>query len=141
MRKFVAFISAALLATQFACYNTYNVSLEELARAQEGGESSQVEITTTSGERVIVTENTKLGVTDNAGKYHSISPFNFTMTSGQLVAPDEDLLMSRDSISTGKVKQVSGLRTGLLVAAGVTALVGAMVAITLTADEESAFGE
>ncbi len=134
-------MSAALLASQAACYNTYNVTLEELARAQEGGESSQVEINTTSGERVVVTENTKLGVTDTQGVYHAISPFNFTLTSGQLVAPDEDLLMSRDAISTGNVKQVSGLRTGLLTAAGVAALVGAMVAITLTAGEKSAFGE
>ena len=141
LRKWIALGTAALLSTQFACYNTYNVALEELALAQEGGESSTVSMKTKEGEPVIVTANTKLGVTDQKGEYYSISPFNFTLTSAQLVAPDEDLLLSREAIQTGNVKQVSGLRTGLLVAAGVILAVGATVFLTVTADEKKAFGE
>ncbi len=141
LRKGIALVTAALLSSQFACYNTYNVALEELALAQEGGESSTVTMKTQEGEAVIVTENTKLGVADLQNKYYSISPFNFTLTSAQLVAPDEDLLLARESIQTGKVKQVSGLRTGLLVAAGVILAVGATVFLTVTADEKKAFGE
>ena len=141
LRKGIALVTAALLSSQFACYNTYNVALEELALAQEGGESSTVTMKTQEGEAVIVTENTKLGVADLQNKYYSISPFNFTLTSAQLVAPDEDLLLARESIQTGKVKQVSGVRTGLLVAAGVILAVGATVFLTVTADEKKAFGE
>ncbi len=141
LRKGIALVTAALLSSQFACYNTYNVALEELALAQEGGESSTVTMKTQEGEAVIVTENTKLGVADLQNKYYSISPFNFTLTSAQLVAPDEDLLLARESIQTGKVKQVSGLRTGLLVAAGVILAGGATVFLTVTADEKKAFGE
>lgn len=135
------------LTAQFGCYNTYNVSLTELAKAAEGGGTGTVSIETKEGEPVVVTENTKLGVTDNQGVYHAVSPFNFTLTRpeeesvGQLVAPDEDLLLQKSAIETGNVKLVSGTKTVLLVAAGVAAITGGVLFVTLTAEEEKGFGE
>ncbi len=225
LRKLLATLTVTLLAGQLSCYNTYNVSLDELGKTQEGGQSStatlfikpcqQLRVEADSDllirdlegkshnikafqfaldeemlmagdlsleraqirsihlpqpgveeppainpvlfaglqegqepkeidcgcTQVVVTEDTKIGVTDKLDKYHPISPFNFTLTRGQMVAPDEDLLLSRDEIQTGNVKVVSGLKTGLLVATGVVAVLGAAVGIILTAEERKEFGE
>jgi archaellin len=127
--------------TQAGCYNTYNVSLDEMAKAQEGGASATVEITPEVGEPIIISENTKLGVTTTDGEYYAVSPFNFTLTRAQLVAPDEDLLLGRSEIETGNVRQISGSKTTMLVVGGVVALVGAALVIALTADERKEFGE
>ena len=140
VRKFIAMTVAAAFSTQAACYNTYNVTLDELAKVQEGGSSNSVSIATSEGEPLVVTENSKVGVTDKDGKYHPISAFNFTMTAGQLVAPDEDEIIARDQIETGNVKVVSGVKTGLLVLAGLTAAIGAGVFVVITAPEKKSFG-
>lgn len=141
VRKLFSLLLAVGLTTQLGCYNTYNVTLDELAKAQEGGRAGTVKITTEGGEEVVVTRNTKLGITNTGGEYQSISPFNFTLTAGQLVAPDEDLLIGRDAIETGNVKVVSGTKTGLIIAAGLVVVVGGALTVLLTADEEKGFGE
>jgi len=126
---------------QLGCYNTYSVNLEELGKATEGGQNNAVRMATAEGEEVVVSENTKIGVTDKGGDYHAISPFNFTLSSRQLVAPDEDLLLGVDEIETGNVKLVSGTKTALLVTIGVLVLAGAGAGIALTADERKEFGQ
>lgn len=141
VRKLFSLLLAVGLTAQIGCYNTYNVTLDELAKAQEGGSAGTVKITTEEGEEVVVTQNTKLGITDSSGDYLAISPFNFTLTAGQLVAPDEDLLIGRDAIQTGNVKVVSGGKTVLIVALGLGAVVGGALVVLLTADEEKDFGE
>ena len=88
-----------------------------------------------------MTENTKIGITLNSGSYRAISPFNFTMTSGQLIAPDEDLLEVRQNIATGNVKQVSGTKTALVVLTGLAAVVGGALYVTLSAEEDQGFGQ
>ena len=125
---------------QAGCYNTYNVSLDEMAKAQEGGASATVELTPESGEPIIISENTKLGVTTTDGDYHAVSPFNFTLTRAQLVAPDEDLLLSRAEIGTGNIRQISGSKTTMLIVGGVVTLVGAALVIGLSADDRTEFG-
>ena len=141
VRKLFSVLLAVGMTAQFGCYNTYNVTLEELAKAQEGGSAGTVKITTEEGEEVVVTQNTKLGITNTGGQYQSISPFNFTLTAGQLVAPDEDLLIGRDAIQTGNVKVVSGTKTGLMIAAGLAVVVGGALTVILTAEDEKGFGE
>lgn len=135
---------AALLVavtTQLGCYNTYNVTLDELGKAQEGGTNAAVKVETESGEDVVITENSRIGVTDKSGTYRQISPFNFTLTPGQLVAPDEDLLIARSDIESGNVKVISGTKTTLVVAAGFLAVLGAGLAVALTAEPRKEFGE
>ncbi|MCB9545191.1 MAG: hypothetical protein H6706_04775 [Myxococcales bacterium] len=141
LQKLTRVLLALPLVAQVGCYNTYNVTLEELSKAQEGGINSVVKMATAEGEEVVVTKNTKVGVTDTGGSYHAVSPFNFTLTSRQLVAPDEDLLLGLDEIQTGNVKLVSGSRTTLLVVGGVAALVGAGLFIALNAPERKEFGQ
>lgn len=140
LRKVLATLLVAGL-TQVGCYNTYNVSLDEMAKAQEGGSSAAVSIDTEAGEKIVISENTKLGVTTVDGTYHAVSPFNFTLTKAQLVAPDEDLLLSRGEIETGNVRQVSSGKTTMLVVGGVVALLGAALVIGLTAEDRKEFGE
>lgn len=139
LRQGLATVAAVALATQAGCYNTYNISLEELGKAQEGGSANAVTVTTSETEQIVVTENSKIGVTDKDGTYHAISPFNFTMTPNQLVAPDEGEILTRDQIETGNVKQISGTKTALLVAAGVLAAAGLGVYVVLSAPKDKGF--
>lgn len=141
VRKLLAMTVAVVLAAQYGCYNTYTITLDELGKAAEGGSSNAVKVATSEGEEVVITENSRIGVTDRAGAYYSISPFNFTMTRGQLVAPDEDLLLAREAIETGNVKVVSGTKTALLVAGGVAAVIAGALTVVLTAPEKKAFGQ
>jgi len=138
LRKLLAIVTATSLV---ACYNTYNISLEEMAKAQEGGISSAVEVKTDSGELVVISENSKIGVTGTSGEYYPVSPFNFTLTRGQLIAPDEDLLLGRSQIETGNIKQVSGGKTVVLVLTGLAAVIGGAAFVLLTAEEKKGFGE
>jgi hypothetical protein len=69
-----------------------------------------------------------------------VSPFNFTLTAGQLVAPDEDKILAREQIETGNVKQISRVKTSLIVTAGVLAAAGLGVFVVLTAPEKKGFG-
>jgi hypothetical protein len=139
LRQGLATFAALALATQAGCYNTYNITLDELGKVQEGGSASAVTVTTAETEQIVVTENTKIGVTDKDGTYHPISPFNFTMTTNQLVAPDEGEILMREQIETGNVKQISGLKTGLLVAAGVAALGALGVFVIVSAPKNEGF--
>jgi hypothetical protein len=138
MRKSIALTLVTLLF-QLGCYNTYNISLDELGKAQEGGSNAAVKVKTEAGHELIVTENTKIGVTSKQGQYFAISPFNFTMTRGQIIAPDEDLLIGKQNIQTGNVKQVSGTKTALIVLAGLGAVVGGALYVILNAEEDKGF--
>ena len=51
LRKLLAIVTATSMV---ACYNTYNISLDEMAKAQEGGVASAVEVKTDSGELVVI---------------------------------------------------------------------------------------
>lgn len=139
LRQGLAAVAALALATQAGCYNTYNISLDELGKVAEGGTTNAVTVTTAESEQVVVTENSKIGVTDKTGEYHAISPFNFTMTPNQLVAPDENEILTRDQIETGNVKQISGTKTALLVAAGLAAAAGLGVYVVLSAPKDKGF--
>ncbi len=139
-RKCTVLMMIAML-TQVGCYNTYNLNMDELGKLTEGGTNAAVKVQTEEGQQVVVTENTKIGITMTDGQYRPISPFNFTMTSGQLIAPDEDLLEDRGSIKTGNVKQVSGSKTALVVLTGLAAVVGGALYVTLSAEEDKGFGQ
>ena len=138
LRKLLAIVAATSMV---ACYNTYNISLDEMAKAQEGGVASAIEVKTDSGELVVISENSKMGVTSKAGEYYAVSPFNFTLTRGQLIAPDEDLLIGRSNIETGNIKQASLGKTAVIVLAGIAAVAGGAAFVLLTAEEKKGFGE
>ena len=126
---------------QLGCYNVHNVSLDEFSKAQEGGLSGVVSMKTEKEAEVVVSENSRIGVLYNDGRYQSISPFNFTLTSKQLIAPDQDLMVNRSDLKTGQVKEVSKGKTTALVSSALAVLVGGILFITLSAEEKKGFGE
>ena len=149
MRRLLA-LTLAIMFCQYGCYNTYNVPIKELAKAQEGGQTAAVQVKASTGELIPISKNTKIGVRDKQGGLLPISPFNFTAgrfdekgnftPDAQLIAPDEDLLISRNAIQSGYVKQVSSSKTILIVVLGLGAILGGGLAVALTAEEEKAFG-
>lgn len=124
-----------IAAMQFGCYNTYTVSMDELKKVQESDGASFKSIETESGRQVTVTENSRVGVTTVDGVYHPISPFNFTLSELQLVAPDEDLLLARPQIDQANIKLIDPTMTAVLVGSVAAALIGGLVYIMLNPSE------
>ena len=128
------------------CYNTYRVNLDEMQKIAESNDVTYREISTEGGQTVSVTENSRVGVLIKGAEGESltpvsISPFNFSISDFQLVAPDEDQLLSRQVIESGYVELIDPLRTTLLITGGVLALAGVGLAIIVSAPEQKGFGE
>lgn len=124
-----------MMIFQFGCYNTYTVNMDELKKVQESDGATFKVIETEDGQQVTITENSRVGVIDNSGQYYPISPFNFTLSELQLVAPDEDLLLPRPAIETANIKLIDPTNTSLLVGGTVLGLVAAMVVVFLSPDK------
>lgn len=120
-----------------ACYNSFRISTDELERLSSryidesatvqgtrGGQTQEVEVRATS----------PITLRTEGGERHSITPFNFSMTDNQFIAPDYDLLLQRDSIAHADVAEFAPLKTGLLISGIVIAAVGSFVAISVLAD-------
>ena len=115
---------------QVGCYNTYRIELKELKNIQESDGASFKAIKTAKGQSITVTENSRVGVVDQNKKYYAISPFNFTLSDLQLVAPDEDLILSRGQIKSANVKQINPTKTTMLIL-GALAVIGGGVVFAL----------
>jgi hypothetical protein len=139
LRKMTALGLVGVMLAQYGCYNTYNVSLTEMKKAQYGGDITAIQVSTEGGEDIVVSEDTKIGVTSRSGEYFAISPFNFTLDDTRLIAPDEGFLLSTKQIETGNVKQVSTGKTVGLVLGGLLAVIGGAVGIINTAGEKRAY--
>jgi hypothetical protein len=120
-----------IAAAQLGCYNTYTVSMEELKKVQESDGATFKSIETEGGRQVAITENSRVGVTTTDGAYYPISPFNFTLSELQLVAPDEDLLLARPQIQQASIKLIDPTMTTALVGGVAAALIGGLVYIML----------
>lgn len=119
------------LIFQTGCYNTYSVSMDEFKKIQEADGAEFKLIKTEDGKEITITENSRVGVKDINGRYYPISPFNFTINSTQLVAPDEDLLLSSKAIEDANVKLVDPTNTALLIGGVAIVLIGAAVGVSL----------
>ena len=126
---------------QTGCYNVHTVSLDELAKAQDGGSTGVVSMKTSTGKDIAVSENTRLGVIETNGKYTPIVPFNYTWGGSQLIAPDQDVMLKKNEIKEVQVKEISTGKTSALVGTAAAILIGGILFITLTAPEKKAFGE
>ena len=140
--RIIGFITATcFFLLQTGCYNIHTVSLDELAKAQDGGSSGVVSMKTTEGKEIAVSENTRLGVVETSGKYTPIVPFNYTWGGSQLIAPDQDVMLKKSEIKEVQVKEISTGKTSALVGSAVAILLGGLLFITLSADESKGFGE
>ena len=128
MRARILIAILCIISTlQFGCYNTYRIELTELKSIQESDGESFKKIKTAKGQEITVTENSRVGVIDYKKDYHAISPFNFTLSDLQLVAPDEDLLLPRKRIKSANIKQINPTRTTMLILGAVAILAGGVV--------------
>ena len=128
-------LMSLMMAFQIGCYNTYTVSMDELKTIQESDGATFKSIKLSDESEVTVTENSRIGVVDVDGAYYPISPFNFTISDLQLVAPDEDLLLSRKQIDHANIKLIDPTMTSVLVGGTVVALIASVLVVVLTPDE------
>jgi len=114
------------------CFNTYDVPREEFAKLQAADEIP-VAVKTVKGESVEVDSDTNIYVRSVGGRRYPVTPFNFKMTSSQLVASDRDTLLAVGEIKDYEVDHFSAVQTGIIVGAGVVAVTALIVVTALTA--------
>lgn len=134
-RRPLPILMSLMMIFQFGCYNTYTVSMDELKTIQESDGATFKSIKLSDDREVTVTENSRIGIVDIEGEYYPISPFNFTISDLQLVAPDEDLLLSRKQIDHANIKLIDPTMTTILVGGTVLALVASVLVVVLTPDQ------
>lgn len=128
----VSFFSAALTG----CFNTYQVTPEEFARLQVSDEIP-LPVTSKGGEKVLVDRDTNIFVRSVGGRRYQVTPFNFKMTSSQLVASDRDTLLALGEIDKYEVDLFSDTQTILLISAGVALVAGLIVVTAVNAGSKS----
>ncbi len=131
---------AFTLSSVAGCFNTCDVPREEFEKLQ-ATEEIPVAVSSVAGEKVLVDRETNLYVRSVGGRRYPVTPFNFKMTSSQLVASDRDTLLALGEISDYEVDHFSEVQTGILIGAGVLAVTALIVVTALTAGEKSFTGE
>jgi hypothetical protein len=128
----VTFLASALSG----CFNTYRVTPEEFAKLQ-ASEEIPLAVDTIGGEKVLVDRDTNIFVRSVGGRRYPVTPYNFKMTSSQLVASDRDTLLALGEIDKYEVDLFSDTQTIILIAAGVAAVAGLIVITAVTAGSKS----
>lgn len=136
--RLVSIITAATFVASAltGCFNTYRVTPEEFARLQVSDEIP-LAVDTLGGEKVLVDRETNIFVRSVGGRRYPVTPFNFKMTSSQLVASDRDTLLALGEIDKYEVDLFSETQTIILIAAGVAAVAGLIVITAVTAGTKS----
>lgn len=136
--RLVSLITAAtfLASALSGCFNTYRVTPEEFAKLQASDEIP-LAVDTVSGEKVLVDRDTNIFVRSVGGRRYPVTPYNFKMTSSQLVASDRDTLLALGEIDKYEVDLFSDTQTIILIAAGVAAVAGLIVITAVTAGSKS----
>lgn len=136
--RFVSLFTAAtfLASALSGCFNTYRVTPEEFAKLQFSDEIP-LAVDTASGEKVLVDKDTNIFVRSVGGRRYPVTPYNFKMTSSQLVASDRDTLLALGEIDKYEVDLFSETQTIILIAAGVAAVAGLIVITAVTAGSKS----
>jgi len=123
-------------ASMTGCFNTYQVAPDEFAKLQVS-EEIPLAVTTKGGEKVLVDRDTNIYVRSVGGRRYPVTPFNFKMTSSQLVASDRDTLLALGEIDNYEVDLFSDTQTILLISAGVAVVAGLIVVTAITAGSKS----
>lgn len=136
--RFVSLITAAtfIASALSGCFNTYRVSPEEFARLQ-GSDEIPLAVQSVGGEKVLVERETNIFVRSVGGRRYPVTPYNFKMTSSQLVASDRDTLLALGEIDQYEVDLFSDTQTIILISAGVAAVAGLIVITAITAGSKS----
>ncbi len=136
LSTYVTLAAFALMA--IGCYNTYVVPAEEFAKLQVKPESAEVtSIKSSDGTDVVVESSTRTFVRSAGGRRYPVTPFNFKMTSSQLVASDRDTLLMLDGVDAYEVQHLSTWKTVTLASVGAAAAAGVIFAIIFTAGQKT----
>ncbi len=124
------------LTTMTGCFNTHRVTPEEFGRLQVP-DQVPASVTTIGGDKVLVDKDTNLYVRSLGGRRYPVTPFNFKMSSSQLVASDRDTLLPLAEVGDYEVDLFSETNTILLISAGVLAVAGLIVVTAVTAGQKT----
>ncbi|TVR03574.1 MAG: hypothetical protein EA398_04500 [Deltaproteobacteria bacterium] len=122
-----------------ACYNSYRITPDELERLSSQHIADSATVQGARGNTVQDVEvrgTTPITLRMATGERHPVTPFNFSMSETQFVAPDYDLLLQRDNIESAQVAEFAPGRTAILISGIVLAAVGSFVLLTVLADDE-----
>ena len=154
---------AAFSALSTGCYNTYQVPQEdfrrlqsvtainedgrlqerykdtpdELTKLQARGENDSVIVQSAKNEKVGVGRDTRIYVRTDGGRRYQLTPFNFSMSSSQLVASDRDTLLPLANLKSYEVDLLSTGKTASVIAAGVLGAGAFIAAIIATSGSKS----
>lgn len=136
--KTVALLTAASFAagSLSGCFNTYRVAPEEFAKLQYP-EEVPASVVTIKGDKVLVDRETNLYARSTGGRRYQVTPFNFKMSSSQLVASDRDTLLPLSDVGSYEVDLFNETNTIILISAGVLAVAGLIVVTALTAGNKT----
>lgn len=129
----ILFFSAGAVS---GCFNTYELTQEEFQRLQASDEIP-LAVDSKSGEKLLVDRDTPIFVRSVGGRRYPLTPFNFKMTSSQLVASDRDTLLAISELEDYEVDLFSDTQTILLISAGVAVVAGLIVITAVTAGSKS----
>lgn len=155
---------AAFSVAASGCYNTYQVpqddfrrlqsvtainedgklqdrykdTPEELTKLQSRGENDAVVVASVKNEKVGVGRDTRIYVRTDGGRRYQLTPFNFSMSSSQLVASDRDTLLPLANLKAYEVDLLSTGKTASVIAAGVLGA-GAFIAVIIATSGSKSF--
>jgi len=142
MRAYATPILALFLCVSLAagtgCYTGHAISMDKLREVSNDVERGVVEIESEEGTTLPVGPDTVLVVTDNDGLRHPLQPFTYKVSSTQLVAPEQDLILGLSTIEGVEIRKLSAVATIGLVAIGL-ATVGTMAVLVFATAGDSSF--
>ncbi len=119
------------------CYNTYRIERDEFVKLQRLDEGSSARVATKAKKNLEVTRQSLLYVRSKGGRRYPITPFNFKVTSSQLVAPDRDYLLMLNQLHAYEIDVPSKGKTIALIAGGVAVAAGLIVVLIVTSGQKS----
>jgi hypothetical protein len=131
----LAALVLALCVFQLACYSKYTITPAQLESLSSENIAEYVVIDSNDGP-ITVRASTPVQVQTDSGNL-SITPFNFSLGSEQLVAPDYDLLLRRSEINSARVSEYSKGRTIALAVGSIVAAGTAFALVSVLAGSES----
>jgi hypothetical protein len=136
MKKLIGFMLLAIFLP-VACYNTYYINNDQLKKLERSDQPS-VEVTDKKGRELQIKETSKLFVRSKRGKRYQLTPFNFKLTSQQLVASDRDYILDVKSLKPGGEIDVPSIwKNALLIGGGVAVVAGLILGMVFTSGTKS----
>lgn len=132
-------LSVLLLVMVQGCYSGYAIKREDLAKLQSGTKERAVKLEAEDGEELVIVEGTGIEVTDQDGLSYRLQPFGFKVTSTQIVAPEQDLVLPLGFVDRVEVQKLNTWGTVGLFGLSVAAAAGMVVGIVATAGEDTGF--